>query len=180
MEAYKEFFRHARNEEKRQEMINCFQQVWTSCNIFGRVRGLDIKWKLTPPKEFLPEDLGAWTATPIRIHRLFPSPDSEADFAARPDFNRLVEEFLQAAANRQPLHPGDPNYERSPSPAQEAGLPEAQEQVADQIPNVGTLPLPGEQDSYNQAQATSALGPESIRNRPPAIPPLLSEDTHTP
>ena len=27
MEAYKELFRHARNEEKRQELINCFQQV---------------------------------------------------------------------------------------------------------------------------------------------------------
>ena len=44
MEAYKELFRHARNEEKRQELISCFQQVWTAANIFGRARGNDIKW----------------------------------------------------------------------------------------------------------------------------------------
>lgn len=29
IEAYKELFRHARNEEKRQELISCFQEVWT-------------------------------------------------------------------------------------------------------------------------------------------------------
>lgn len=28
IEAYKELFRHKRNEEKRQELISCFQQIW--------------------------------------------------------------------------------------------------------------------------------------------------------
>jgi hypothetical protein len=87
MEAYKELFRHKRNEEKRHELISCFQLVWTANNIFGRMREGDIRWHLTPPKEFLPEDLAAWTTTPIRIHRTSPSPDVEADFAARSDFS---------------------------------------------------------------------------------------------
>lgn len=39
MEAYKELFRHARNEEKRQELITCFQTIWTHGEIFGRIRG---------------------------------------------------------------------------------------------------------------------------------------------
>ena len=34
MEAYKELFRHKRNEEKRQELINCFQQIWTQEHIW--------------------------------------------------------------------------------------------------------------------------------------------------
>lgn len=110
MEAYKELFRHARNEEKRHEMIRCFQQVWTAANIFGNLRGDVIRWHLTPPSDFLPEDLGAWNATPIRINRLSPSPDAEAEFAARPDFQQLVDELIQEAANRN--HPQG----RPPSP----------------------------------------------------------------
>ena len=95
MEAYRELFRHPRNEEKRQEMISCFQKIWTQADIFGRLRGNDIKWNVTPHKEFLPAELGAWNAQPIRIHRLSPSPDPEAEFAARPDFPLLVDDFLQ-------------------------------------------------------------------------------------
>lgn len=71
MEAYKELFRHARNEEKRQKMISCFQKVWTEVEIFGRLKNGDIKWNLIPHREFLPVDLGAWNATPIRINRSF-------------------------------------------------------------------------------------------------------------
>jgi hypothetical protein len=37
MEAYKELFRHKRNEEKRQEIISCFQTIWTKENIFGKL-----------------------------------------------------------------------------------------------------------------------------------------------
>lgn len=55
MEAYKELHRHKRNEEKRQEQISCFQKIWTTSNIFGKLRGADIKWQLTPPQEFLPQ-----------------------------------------------------------------------------------------------------------------------------
>lgn len=98
MEAYKELFRHKRNEEKRQQLIACFQQIWTASNTFGRLRGGDIKWNLTPPPEFLPKELAAWTATPIRIHRLSPSPDVEEEFAARADFSTLVDDFLQDIA----------------------------------------------------------------------------------
>ena len=100
IEAYKELFRHARNEEKRRELIFCFHKVWTQTEIFGRMRRADLKWNLTPHAEFLPTDLGAWNATPIRIHRLSPSPDPEAEFAARPDFFHLVDELLQAAARQ--------------------------------------------------------------------------------
>lgn len=78
MEAYKELFRHKRNEEKRQEMISCFQKMWTSANIFGKLQGQNIKWNLTPHLEFLPMELGAWTTPPIQIHCLSPSPDIEA------------------------------------------------------------------------------------------------------
>ena len=94
IEAYKELFRHKRNEEKRREQITCFQQVWTTNNIFGRLRGEEIKWHLTPHIEFLPQALGAWTATPINTHKLSPSPDPEAEFTARQDFQAQVQTFL--------------------------------------------------------------------------------------
>lgn len=80
MEAYKELFRHKRNEEKRQQLIDCFQKVCTVGNLFGRLRGGDIKWNLTPHQEFLPKYLGAWNATPLRIIGRSPSPDAEAEF----------------------------------------------------------------------------------------------------
>ena len=99
MEAYKELFRHKRNEEKRQEMITCFQQIWTSNNVFGRLQGDKIRWNLTPHLAFLPKELSAWTAAPIRINRLSPTPDLEADFVARPDFANLVQDFLQGIGN---------------------------------------------------------------------------------
>lgn len=59
MEAFKELFRHKKNENKRQELISCFQKIWTAGNIFGRQQGRDIKWFLTPHLEFLPRELGA-------------------------------------------------------------------------------------------------------------------------
>ena len=91
MGAYKELFRHKRNEEKRQQVIECFQTVWTSAEIFGRLRGGDIKWNLTPHLEFLPRELGAWTTPPIRIHRMPPSPDPVAEFVARTDLPQLID-----------------------------------------------------------------------------------------
>ena len=108
MEAYKELFRHARNEEKRHELISCFQKVWTSANIFGRMSNGDIRWNLTPHPMFLPADIGAWNAIPIHIQRPSPSPDVEAEFVARPDFGQLVEDFLQEAANQWQPHPPSP------------------------------------------------------------------------
>lgn len=54
IEAYKELHRHKRNEEKKREQIECFQQIWTAKQIFGRLRGDDIKWNLIPHQEFLP------------------------------------------------------------------------------------------------------------------------------
>jgi hypothetical protein len=110
MEAYKELFRHKRNEEKRQEMIECFQKIWTNANIFGRLVNSGIKWNVTPHANFLPQELGAWTIPPIRIHRLSLSPDSEVDFAARPDFANLVHDFVDGiGANWQPQADDDPN-----------------------------------------------------------------------
>ena len=101
MEAYKELFRHARNEEKRQELISCFQKVWTQAEIFGRMRGGVLKWNLTPHPEFLPADLGAWNSSPIRMNRPSPSPDPEAEFSARPDLPDLIDEFLNGINNSQ-------------------------------------------------------------------------------
>ena len=103
IEAYKELHRHKRNEEKRQEQIACFKQIWTAAQIFGRLRGGEIKWHLTPHPEFLPQALGAWTATPIRINRLSPSPDLEAEFTAQSNFQAQVQSFLNdIGANWQP------------------------------------------------------------------------------
>jgi hypothetical protein len=113
MEAYKELFRHACNEEKQQELISCFQRVWPASNIFGRHRNGDIKWNIIPPKSFLPKDLGAWNAPPIHIHQLSPSPNVEAEFAAHTNFDHLVVEFIQDATNQwqpqnQPLSLSQP------------------------------------------------------------------------
>ena len=106
MEAYKELHRHKRNEEKRQELLACFRKIWTVSNIFGRVSGTEIKWNLTPPQEFLPQELGAWMAQPTRITRLSPSPDPEAEFTAHPDFQLRVQEFLDDIGSNFPLPPG--------------------------------------------------------------------------
>jgi hypothetical protein len=106
MEAFKELHRHKRNEEKRQEQISCFRQIWTSGNIFGRSNGDDIKWNLTPPQEFLPQELGAWVVPPIRIHRTSPSPDLEAEFVAQPDFADIVHNFLEEIGNNLPIPQG--------------------------------------------------------------------------
>jgi hypothetical protein len=120
IEAYKELHRHKRNEEKRREQIECFQQIWTANQIFGRLRGDEIKWNLTPHQDFLPQALEAWTATPIRVHRLSPSPDPEAEFAAQPNFQAQVQDFLNdIGANWQP--PG--SERRSPSPQPDPAVP---------------------------------------------------------
>jgi hypothetical protein len=66
MEAYKELFRYKRNEEKRSKAIDCFQTIWTSGNIFGRLQDGTIKWNLTPNVHFLPRDLGAWLQHRVR------------------------------------------------------------------------------------------------------------------
>ena len=122
MEAYKELFRHKRNEEKRHEIIDCFQQIWTAENIFGRLHGTNIKWNITPPQEFLPRELGAWTVPPIRINRLSPSPDIEAEFVARPDFGNLVDAFLRSVGNHwQP--PVDDLSEDIPQEVSSSGSP---------------------------------------------------------
>lgn len=132
MKAYRELSRHARNEEKRQELISCFQHVWRQAHIFSRLSNGDIKWNITPPAAFLPADLGAWNATPICIHHLSPSPDLEAEFIARSDFNRLVDDFLQEAANdwqpadnvRSPNHtqePDSPAHGRTPPSSPRGG-----------------------------------------------------------
>lgn len=119
MEAHKELFRHKRNEEKRQEMINCFEQIWTAHSIFGRASNPGIKWNTTPHQEFLPRELAAWITPPIRIHRSSPSPDPDAAFVAQPNFAARVHDFVQDIANdwRPSDHPVNPPL--SPQPSQE-------------------------------------------------------------
>ena len=98
MEAYKELFRHKRNEEKRHEMISCFETIWTAHRIFGRASNSSIKWNITPHSEFIPRDLGAWITPPIRIHMASPSLDPKAEFATQPDFADRVEDFIHDIA----------------------------------------------------------------------------------
>ena len=69
------------------------------------MQGNTIKWNITPHQEFLPGELGAWTVPPIRINRLSPSPDIEAEFVARSNFDALVDNFLRSVgSNWQPTH----------------------------------------------------------------------------
>ena len=124
MEAYKELFRHKWNEEKRQEMISCFQKIWTAANMFGRLGGSGIKWNLTPNTEFLPRELAAWTVPPIRVNRLSPSPDVEAEFAARADFPDLVHDFIQGIGENWQAPPRDiPQTEQARMPAPNGAHP---------------------------------------------------------
>ena len=116
MEAYKELFRHKRNEEKRHEMITCFQQIWTKANIFGRMSNSGIKWHVTPHQEFLTRDLAAWTTPPLRIIRTSQSPDPAADFTTRPDFQNLVQAFVQDVANNLPPQPPSQTTDTPPIP----------------------------------------------------------------
>ena len=74
-----------------------FQKVWTTSNIFGWLSDAEIKWNLTPPKEFLPNEFGALNATPILINRLSPSPNVEAEFATLTNFPNMVNEIPQNA-----------------------------------------------------------------------------------
>ena len=122
MEAYKELHRHKRNEEKRQELISCFQKIWTTGNIFGRRNGSAISWHLTPHQEFLPQELGAWTIPPLGISRPSQSPDAEAEFAARPDFEQLVQDLIQdAGRNWRPApQEAEPEPQHPPGDGQEA------------------------------------------------------------
>lgn len=59
----------------------------------------DLKGNLTPHKDFLLEELGAWNAQPIRIQRLSPSPDLEAKFTAQKDSEDLIDAFIQGIGN---------------------------------------------------------------------------------
>lgn len=108
MEAYRELFRHKRNEEKRHELITCFENIWTAANIFGRRSPTGIKWNTTPHQAFLPRELGAWITPPIQIRRNSPSPDVDAEFVAQSDFSDRVHDFLQDISNnwRPPTPPG--------------------------------------------------------------------------
>ena len=105
--------RHKRNKEHRQEQIACFKKVWTTDNIFGRSERDDIKWHLTPPQEFLPQELGAWMIPPIHIRRQLPSPGLEADFVVQHNFLDIVHDFLTEYSNNLPAtqHATQPDNE---------------------------------------------------------------------
>lgn len=158
IEAYKELFRHKRNEEKRQELISCFQKVWTASDIFGRLRGEEIKWNLTPHQEFLPKELVAWNTTPIRIHRLSPSPDAEEEFTARADFSTLVDDFLQDVARnwrppQQPEQEAHSNPEkRMPSPDYTPSTPQTPAEPNETTQRMGEPPDEGEQGPSNNTE----------------------------
>jgi hypothetical protein len=175
MEAFKELHRHKRNEEKRQEQIVCFQKIWTASNIFGRMQDAELKWHLTPPKEFLPQDLAAWMAPPIRINRLSPSPDLEAEFTAHPDFQTRVQEFLDEIGNNLPDTNGD-NLQDAPNELQESDLSGDYGHLSP--PRASTLTPPRLNRIHQLQKATSKEAPqrrsshlelEEYANRSPAF-----------
>jgi hypothetical protein len=124
MEAYRELHRHKRNEEKRQQLLSCFQQIWTANNIFGTLNGTTIKWHLVPHEAYLPQDLGAWNAMPIRINRLSPSPDLEAEFTAQENFQDHIQSFLdEIGDNWQPPVADPPTQSQEESDLEERSEP---------------------------------------------------------
>jgi hypothetical protein len=177
IEAYKELFRHARNEEKRQELISCFQKVWTQAEIFGRLRGGDIKWNLTPHKNFLPEELGAWNANPIRIQRMSPSPDLEAEFTARNDFSDLVDAFIQGISDQQETRAqaypyglqGDSTPRAEPAStrgeAETDTPPSTNQEAQDTGAPDSPLQLPG--DNLRKRKTQVYQGKENVEPQPP-------------
>ena len=151
MEAFKELLRQKRNEAKKQELLSCFQSVWTHANIFGRSNGADIKWNLTPHKEFLLPELAAWNSTPIRIHRLSPSPDIEAEFAARSDFGNVIDDFLRdAGRNWRPPEDEDQGNVRDP------------ERAPDLTPT-SPLPVPEERSTPERSSHLQSTGTPQAR-----------------
>ena len=173
MEAYKELFRHKRNEEKRQEAIACFQAVWTASSIFGRLSGDTIRWNLTPHSLFLPRELGAWLTPPIRIRRLSPSPDPDATFVAQPNFEDRIDDFLnEIASNWRPTH--DSNVGET-SQTRERDAPTEQDSVNPTLPQSTSEPLPPgshslptwAQDNLDPAQDGAVTEPiKQTRNKP--------------
>ena len=176
MEAYKELFRHKRNEEKRHEMITCFQQIWTQSNIFGRMSNLGIKWHVTPHQEFLTRDLGAWTTPPLRVIRTSPSPDIDAEFTTRPDFQTLVQAFVQNIANNIPPQPLRQTYNPSPAIRSQEEDPDttSNETFPDHIPPP-TPPLPNNSPSPNLAQ-DPPCPPKTLKTQVP--PTTNAEEAH--
>lgn len=178
MEAYKELFRHKRNEEKRQAAISCFQAVWTAANIFGRKQGEKIQWNLTPHQNFLPRDLGAWMAQPIRINRLSQSPDPEADFMAQTNLAKNIDEFLQGiAANWRPAHSeeAEPMQEQEPE-TQPSSNPTNTQQIANHGREANIQPVQGSGNPRTN---------QMIQERTPLLPltnrePILNENEEAP
>lgn len=186
MEAFKEMHRHKRNKEHRQEQIACFKKVWTTDNIFGRSERDDIKWHLTPPQEFLPQELGAWMIPPIHIRRQSPSPGLEADFVVQHNFLDIVHDFLTEYSNNLPAtqhatqpdneHPNttDPPQSQQVEP-QATERPESfrnnlegREEGRDRQRAVG-LP-PNGQDNQNPSRNTEDVREEE-RQRAVGLPP---------
>jgi hypothetical protein len=137
-------FCHKKNEENCQKFINYFQKICMNVNIFGKQSGVGIKWNLTLHPAFLPKNLGALIVPPIRIHRLFLSPDMEAEFIARTDFPNVVHNFVQNIGSI--WRPPDPKIQedRQPSPLWEQFTPVEYNQSSTQVEgdqtNTNTFP----------------------------------------
>ena len=150
MEACKELSRQKWNEEKRQEIITCFQTIWTTANIFGHLGAARIKWNVTPHLDFLPKELGAWMTPPIRIHKLSQCPDSEADFAARLDFSDFVHNFVQGiGANWQPTMQSNDNLN-----SQGETNTKAPDNTSNDPPMAGTPDHNTDRQTYHQSLET--------------------------
>lgn len=133
----------------------------------------DLKWNLTPHKEFLPVELGAWNSTPIRINRLSPSPDPEAEFTARADFSDLIDEFLNNV-----------NINRA-QPEEGAQPQDNQDEVNNALQVVFTPPHPtetergtdhshtGEQDAFQPPDDTHSRELETESDTPQATSTTL-------
>ena len=174
IEAYNELFRHKRNEQKRQEIISCFQQIWTVADIFGRLNGNDIEWNVTPHTAFLPRELGAWMVPPIRIHRLSPSPDPEAEFTTHTDFPDLVSELVNNIGNN--WHPPVHNAAEVPTSPRQSPSPDSS---AAEFFNHTVQPQPSNAPTQI-ARTSNQNGPESASHKPTSLSPTPQRPRNRP
>lgn len=110
---------------------------------------------------------------PIRIHRTSPSPDVEAEFAARSDFNQIVTDFLQGIADNYHPH----TQEEDPSNSLHS-LPPDGHQISNQreARNWSNVPREGTNEATENSDCTGS--PFTAVDSSDNLSPRQSE-THT-
>ena len=170
MEAYKELFRHKRNEEKQHEMITSFQRIWIASNTFGRKGNSGIKWHVTPhPKllETLEHGPLLQFESSDHLHPQTSKPNSRPEWISR-HWSKHSYKISRTTLNNTPPNQTNPDAERpeeTPSTSTQAGgtpqhpphlesnypPPVRQTATEEQVPSEETAhystPLQGETDT---------------------------------